>query len=434
MAKVFKDLFVSIKGKEEDKRIISFLVSTGDIDRDMEILDPGGWKLKNYKKNPVFLWAHDHRGLPVARGVKFKNEEDGLLIDYQFATAEEYPFADTVYNLYKGGFLNAVSVGFIPLKWEDGDMEKGKFRRRYTEHELLEVSAVAVPSNYNALAQARDAGCIGEDEYVKVKSFLDTEENKQTYNCECIKCGYKMTSEKHCKDVPCPECGGEMRRAERPGPGRSINEDSEESKATEPTDGIVSFKEESAAGIDRTWDAAAAVKRLTTWAGGTEDMNLDKFQRGFAWHDAGQKDAVDSYQLAHHDIADGTIITVWKGVCNAMAALLGATGGVDIPDSDKEGVYAHLKQHYAQFGKEPPELRAFDQEAIKELFQDAGGDPPRQVIQELPAVKAMDDSNGKPNDGDIIDQILNGLKEEKNTTNELCAYITAAKQIQETKT
>lgn len=46
----------------------------------------------------------------------------------------------------------------------------------------------------------------------------------QTYSCECIKCNYKMESEQHCADLKCPECGGQMRRAERPGPGQSKQE------------------------------------------------------------------------------------------------------------------------------------------------------------------------------------------------------------------
>lgn len=40
------------------------------------------------------------------------------------------------------------------------------------------------------------------------------------YECECIKCGHVMKSEQHCKDLKCSECGGQMRRKERPGPGQ----------------------------------------------------------------------------------------------------------------------------------------------------------------------------------------------------------------------
>jgi len=44
--------------------------------------------------------------------------------------------------------------------------------------------------------------------------------DKTMNNCQCIKCGYKLVSEKHCNTIKCPKCGGSMRRAERPGPGR----------------------------------------------------------------------------------------------------------------------------------------------------------------------------------------------------------------------
>jgi len=46
----------------------------------------------------------------------------------------------------------------------------------------------------------------------------------ETFNCECIDCGYKTESEEHCKDIKCPECGGQMRREERPGPGQDNKE------------------------------------------------------------------------------------------------------------------------------------------------------------------------------------------------------------------
>ena len=43
------------------------------------------------------------------------------------------------------------------------------------------------------------------------------------YDCECIECGHQLTSDKHCRDIKCPECGGRMRRVERPGPGQKAN-------------------------------------------------------------------------------------------------------------------------------------------------------------------------------------------------------------------
>jgi len=41
-----------------------------------------------------------------------------------------------------------------------------------------------------------------------------------SYLCECIECGYLLESAEHCSSLLCPECGGQMRRVERPGPGQ----------------------------------------------------------------------------------------------------------------------------------------------------------------------------------------------------------------------
>jgi len=46
-------------------------------------------------------------------------------------------------------------------------------------------------------------------------------EKAETFACECIKCGNKENSAEHCKDLKCSKCGGQMRRASRPGIGRN---------------------------------------------------------------------------------------------------------------------------------------------------------------------------------------------------------------------
>jgi len=51
-----------------------------------------------------------------------------------------------------------------------------------------------------------------------------------TYECECLKCGKIISSEKHCKDIKCSECGGEMRRKDRPGTGKGEEQLPEETK------------------------------------------------------------------------------------------------------------------------------------------------------------------------------------------------------------
>jgi len=42
------------------------------------------------------------------------------------------------------------------------------------------------------------------------------------FTCECLECKHVETlpEGEHCADTPCPKCGGQMRRQERPGPGQ----------------------------------------------------------------------------------------------------------------------------------------------------------------------------------------------------------------------
>lgn len=62
-----------------------------------------------------------------------------------------------------------------------------------------------------------------------------SEDEMANFECECIECGKKISSEEHCKDLKCPECGGQMRRENRPGPGQSKEETAEKHKMEEET-------------------------------------------------------------------------------------------------------------------------------------------------------------------------------------------------------
>jgi hypothetical protein len=62
-----------------------------------------------------------------------------------------------------------------------------------------------------------------------------------------------------------------------------------------------------------------------------------------------------AYKLPHHELIDGRLKVVWRGVVAAMTVVNGARGGVDIPDSDRRRVYDHLAEHYAEFDEGPPD-------------------------------------------------------------------------------
>ena len=137
------------------ERKMSFVISTAGVDRDNDTIDSKGWKTENYMKNPVVMWAHDYAGLPVAKATSLKLTDQGLVADIEFPAPGTYPFADTVHDMLKAGFLSATSVGFRPSKFEQNSERKGF---DYSEQELLEFSIVPVPSNPEALVTMRHAG------------------------------------------------------------------------------------------------------------------------------------------------------------------------------------------------------------------------------------------------------------------------------------
>ncbi len=153
--------------KKVGERQYEFTASTADMDRDGEVIDVSGWDLKNFKKNPVVMFAHDYRTLPIGRATKI-GVKDGKLMDVvEFPPEGTYEFADIVARLVDAGYLKTQSVGFIPKKWEDAEFDdnendkgKNKPRRTYTKQELLEISIVAIPSNPNALMNAVKDGVI----------------------------------------------------------------------------------------------------------------------------------------------------------------------------------------------------------------------------------------------------------------------------------
>lgn len=65
-----------------------------------------------------------------------------------------------------------------------------------------------------------DAGTDEEAIFACIAAAGRSKEKADTFTCECLDCGHTVESEEHCIDINCPECGGEMRRLERPGRGQ----------------------------------------------------------------------------------------------------------------------------------------------------------------------------------------------------------------------
>jgi hypothetical protein len=233
---------------------LDFISSDETLDRYSEVISASGWQLANYQRNPVFQNAHQYGDILFTlgralitevrqRGQSSSSSSSGPVL-YQrieFATGVN-PMARIAYGLYEGKFLSAVSVGFVPVRWVDGNGKEystksssssfsssssnsellvagqsgfgpsaapalasrpstldsgqrsaGGFRRKYLEQELLEVSAVGIPANPNALALGLKSAAVEKADVRDTYELLRlTLESSPSLNPQLIKLAARL--------------------------------------------------------------------------------------------------------------------------------------------------------------------------------------------------------------------------------------------------
>ena len=145
----------STKVLDEARGIVSAIVSSESVDRDGDVIRAEGWSIDNFMRHPVLLSSHDYHSLRSQIGEWQSMEIRGTQMHgvARFFIGRGNDEADWAFELAKEKSL-AFSVGFIP------DMEKAvplsksdpmNGGMEFNGQELLEVSAVTVPSNPDAL-------------------------------------------------------------------------------------------------------------------------------------------------------------------------------------------------------------------------------------------------------------------------------------------
>lgn len=282
----------------DDGKLGLCIISSGTVDRQGDKLNPEGWDFKNFRKNPILLWSHNagsgERRPPIGKVEDLYVKDEKVYFTPVFDLEDK--FAKEIYRKYKNKYLNAFSVGFLPLEWTE--TETGY---NFEKQEALEFSAVNVPANPEALVVLRDAG---------IEVSKDWKEWKDE--------------------------------------GGLAGEDPNEEEDSDELKGVISYKKHPTASEDTAWNGPKEVAQAEV-----EDLKVM-----CAWVDSENSDKKSAYKLPHHRSNDK--YTVWNGVRAAMAALFGARGGVNIPEKDWNGVYNHLAKHYKDFDKEPPTKKHFE--------------------------------------------------------------------------
>jgi hypothetical protein len=362
--------------------VLDFIGSTDEVVRDGSILEQS-WKLTNFRKNPVFLFAHDYASLPIGKAIRVWKDKGGsprgslvkgerLLFRVQFVPQEISPDAWRVYQMYGADFLNAVSVGFRPERRDLTDEERREYKitnpwaQFLFNPELLELSAAPVPMDANAVKLAVKRGfaeseedfqarmqerfeeIVGRTRVDEMRSFLDE-----------LECAIEEDEELE------PEVEDDL-GLER------IDLDANQApvEPTEPTPedlferGTLPYSNLPVAsdkGIK--WNASAAIKRVRAWAGISSEEDMKSASKRAKYRKAfmrinGDASNFTSYGLPFADVIDGKLQAVWRGVAAAMAAILGARGGLKGSSSERLSLYSLARRYYKKFGEEAPKFHA----------------------------------------------------------------------------
>lgn len=138
-------------------RTFRFTLSNPDVDLAGDSVGTG-WVLDDFKRNPVGLFAHDASAPPIGRWKNVGLVGSSLKGDLEFAPEETYDFAGTLCRLVKGGYLKAVSVGFLPIRWKFSSDPNRRQGLDFLQQKLLEASICPVPCHPGALLEARSIG------------------------------------------------------------------------------------------------------------------------------------------------------------------------------------------------------------------------------------------------------------------------------------
>ncbi len=164
-----------IKFVDGEKAVVSY-INTAAIDRDAEVTLPEGGIMDAYRENPVVMFGHDYKTLPVGKCDSLKLDSKGWQAKTVYANTDK---ATEIYEYRRAGFPLAESIGFIPIEsisqgeagfdelakdlvkrgaFKRGDISK--IRRIHSKWAMLEYSDVPIPSNPEALQVAIAKGLI----------------------------------------------------------------------------------------------------------------------------------------------------------------------------------------------------------------------------------------------------------------------------------
>ena len=359
-------------------RSVTFTLSTKDVDRDNDTIDQDGWVLEHYLSNPVVLWGHNYSSTPIGRATQVFQSSKSLRATDEFMPKDLNPFADSIFQMVKGGWLKTVSVGFKAL---EGDMSeaRGGFAFDFTKQELMEHSVVPVPSNPMALVEASND--LGVETLSPYKSWA--EENLDTWSKDAgaglvtrdsLEMVYSIFNTTSYHDM-------------KPKSGYMSDEELEKPLLHIPTKDVNVIKIDSDLPEKIQKQGLPSISRVISPKTAWSIPSLEDYGKGDHWDIISRSEKLDiayhfalqdgplsdfdSLALPHHDPDTGLVNPQAVMLCAARLPL-------DLTSGQQEVAKAHLAQHYHDMNLVPPwesnkTLWDCYEKAVREL-EDGGTD------------------------------------------------------------
>lgn len=358
---------------EAAARTQRFVFSDATIDHAGDSIDPKGWDLAIFKSNPVALFSHMSWEPPIGRAANVSVKDSKLVGDIEFASAEIYPFADTIYQLVKGGFLKAVSVGFRPTKWAFTNDKDRPYGIDFIKQILLEISCCCVPCNPAALSEARSLGVDTLPLVEWAEKVLDNGEVvfMPRRDVEILRLQAKGAAPTRfylsyagpIKVAELEEARLAMRDWDATSNATPILPRAFELCEVRKTD-AADWKCGAARDLpldeEGAWDGAAAEASIF---GDGDDFDPAEVRKGFLAFDASAPKLRGSYKLPFARVTDGKLTAMASGIRAAASRLPDA----DISDSVKETARAVLDHYEAAMKDGDKALEAAIREALPNL-------------------------------------------------------------------
>lgn len=121
---------------------------------------------------------------------------------------------------------------------------------------------------------------------------------------------------------------------------------------------------------DTSWDPESAIKRVRQFLNISDKPN-DEYKNAFLWHDVENQDNFTEYKLPIADVIDNKLVAIPRAIFAVAETFQDTSGGVDIPENEKEGIINNIEKYYKKmeiespFNKNKKEIKGF--ENIKDI-------------------------------------------------------------------